>query len=60
MFLNQHPRLKDKATIGQRDFIEIFSNEIIAARNEALNRDADDPALLLRYTQQMQETTARR
>jgi len=60
MFLNQHPRLKDKATISQRDFIEIFSNEIIAARHEALNRDADDPALLLRYTQQMQETTARR
>jgi hypothetical protein len=60
MFLSQHPRLKDKATIDQRDFIEIFSEAIIAARNAALNKEADDPALLMRYKQQVQEQSARR
>lgn len=60
MFLSQHPRLKDKATIDQRDFIEIFSEAIIAARNSAFDKDADDPALLTRYRQQVQEQSARR
>ena len=59
MFLSQHPRLKDKATIDQNDFKEIFSEAIITARNAALNKEAEDPALLARYRQQMQESTRR-
>lgn len=59
MFLSQHSRLKDKATIDQTDFKEIFSAAIIAAREAALNKEAEDPALLARYRQQMQESARR-
>lgn len=55
MFLNGHARLKGKNTIEQRDFVELFSNAIIKARNETQNQEALDRTLMLKYGDMMEQ-----
>lgn len=37
LFLNNHVKLKDKKNVEQKDFVEIFTAAITAARNAARN-----------------------
>ena len=46
-------RLKDKPTMDQKQFVEIFSSAIGEARNEAQNQEAMDRTLTMRYNDAM-------
>lgn len=48
MFLNNNYRLKDKVNIEQADFVEIFSNAIIAAKDDAMNKIAESNYIMSR------------
>ena len=51
MFLNGNARIKGKANIDQKDFVEIFSNAIIMARNDIMNQDAYDKNIIQNYNE---------
>jgi len=38
LFLNNHVKLKDKRNVNQKDFVDIFSAAITAARNATRNQ----------------------
>jgi hypothetical protein len=55
LFFQGNSRLQNKKVVEQRDFVEIFTNAIIKARSDALNQDAMDRTLMMRY-QEMSQT----
>jgi len=48
LFLHNHGKLKGKENVDQRDFVEIFSSAITAARHESRNQEALERTIFAR------------